>query len=43
MQQGIAFTLLCLWDSMGIPFLTQTDSEFQSDLETLDRVLGKQK
>ena len=35
--------LIELYSSMGIPYLTQTDDELQSDLETLDRVLGKRK
>ena len=35
--------LIELYSSMGIPYLTQTDTELQSDLETLGRVLGKQK
>ena len=33
--------LIELYSSMGIPYLTQTDDELQSDLEALDRVLRK--
>ena len=35
--------LIELYSSMGIPYLTQTNNELQSDLDTLNRVLKEQK
>ncbi|MBR1686322.1 MAG: UPF0175 family protein [Clostridia bacterium] len=32
--------LIEFYDSMGIPYLNQTDAELEADLATLDRVLG---
>ena len=32
--------LIEFYDSMGIPYLNQTDDELEADLATLDRVLG---
>ena len=32
--------LIEFYDSMGIPYLNQTDAELEADLATLERVLG---
>ena len=35
--------LIEFYDSMGIPYLNQSEEELMADLETLDRVIGAQK
>lgn len=35
--------LIELYSSMGIPYLTQTNNELQSDLDTLNKVLEEHK
>jgi propanediol dehydratase small subunit len=35
--------LIEFYDSMGIPYLNQSEEELMADLATLDRVMGAQK